>query len=673
MKEKFINYIINHDVFEDAPDTDFSDPAFAYDYNEVQELYFDNAQNNYVFLVGETGLRKTDMLGRICRDLLQRGIEKEQILYLDYELPFLQEANILDVFQKAIMERHEITYLVVNEIQECGDWFLFANRLRKMYPNIKLLCSSSTPPYIFEKIYDERCEFCKIVVLSTKNASNIKYETKSFGIYHEFKYNRKGDIIEIKGLTKEGKSLKKHIIPAKIDGVPVKVIASGAFHDRSEMTEILIPDGIEMIGDYAFSKCSGLVEINLPHTLKFIGEHAFLGAKNLKLIHGGESVEHIGNSALYDTKWFKDQGSFAILGKTLYKYLGIEREVTLPHGIEMLSGYCFANTKVESVIFGKKIDFPEGIFYNCTSLKHVDFIPKSVPPFAFYNCKMLDENLDIDSIGKFGMFGCSSLKQIAVKNFAPCAMTNCAQLINVKGLVYAEKGALWNCHSLCVVPNDLQKIGIVAFGKTAVKDFEFIGHSIGDYAFYATDLRSVSIAKSTSIGKGIFYNCIKLKQMDIPGNRKLSYYFSGECPQIKTLIVHGDICDDFCRNNPYLEMLELNDVKNFGRWSFYNNSALKTIIFNNVNRIGDWAFAYCDELETIELPAETVEIGMNAFRYCHWLKKILIHCDRVIPFGANAFYSIDEKAEFTVPSSLVEQYKRSRLWNAFKSQISVKD
>ena len=89
MEEKFINYIMNHDVFEDASDTDFSDPAFAYDYNEVQELYFDGTQNNYVFLTGETGLRKTDMLGRICRDLLLRGIEKEQILYLDYELPFL--------------------------------------------------------------------------------------------------------------------------------------------------------------------------------------------------------------------------------------------------------------------------------------------------------------------------------------------------------------------------------------------------------------------------------------------------------------------------------------------------------------------------------------------------------------------------------------------------------
>ena len=146
MEEKFISYIMNHDVFEDASDTDFSDPAFAYDYNEVQELYFDESQNNYVFLTGETGLRKKDMLGRICRDLLLRGIEKEQILYLDYELPFLQEANIFEVFQRIIAERHEITYLVVNEIQECGDWFSFANWLREMYPNVKLLCSSSTPP-----------------------------------------------------------------------------------------------------------------------------------------------------------------------------------------------------------------------------------------------------------------------------------------------------------------------------------------------------------------------------------------------------------------------------------------------------------------------------------------------------------------------------------------------
>ena len=84
MDKKFIDYIRKLDILDEGLDIDFFDLAFAYDYNEVQELYFDIEKNNYVFLAGETGLRKKDMLARICKDLTMRGVEKEDILYLDY-------------------------------------------------------------------------------------------------------------------------------------------------------------------------------------------------------------------------------------------------------------------------------------------------------------------------------------------------------------------------------------------------------------------------------------------------------------------------------------------------------------------------------------------------------------------------------------------------------------
>lgn len=115
-----------------------------------------------------------------------------------------------------------------------------------------------------------------------KNASNIKHESQTFGVFEEFKYNQKGDVIEIKGLTKEGKGMTHHTVPAMINGKTVRIIASGAFHDRSEMLSIDLPDTIEMIGDYAFSKCCNLTEISLPKALTYIGDHSFLGAKNSK-------------------------------------------------------------------------------------------------------------------------------------------------------------------------------------------------------------------------------------------------------------------------------------------------------------------------------------------------------------------------------------------------------
>ena len=39
MEQKFIDYFRQLDILDEGLNTDFSDLAFAYDYNEVQELY----------------------------------------------------------------------------------------------------------------------------------------------------------------------------------------------------------------------------------------------------------------------------------------------------------------------------------------------------------------------------------------------------------------------------------------------------------------------------------------------------------------------------------------------------------------------------------------------------------------------------------------------------------
>ena len=46
MEQKFVDYIRRLDILKEETDTDFSDLSFAYDYNEVQELYFDETKNN---------------------------------------------------------------------------------------------------------------------------------------------------------------------------------------------------------------------------------------------------------------------------------------------------------------------------------------------------------------------------------------------------------------------------------------------------------------------------------------------------------------------------------------------------------------------------------------------------------------------------------------------------
>jgi hypothetical protein len=56
---------------------------------------------------------------------------------------------------------------------------------------------------------------------------------------------------------------------------------------------IVIPEGVEKIGDYAFAKLTALKEVVLPSTLNTIGMGAFMGCTSLTTVSGLEHVKFI--------------------------------------------------------------------------------------------------------------------------------------------------------------------------------------------------------------------------------------------------------------------------------------------------------------------------------------------------------------------------------------------
>ncbi len=663
------DYIRSLDIIEELDDIDFSDKAFAYDYNEVQELFFDEVENNYVLLVGRTGLRKKDMIGRIFKDLQLRGIPSEDVLYLDYERPLIKDADPSEIVSKFVKERIESgsLYLIINEIQEIRNWFQFLNDIRCGESNVKILASSSTPPYIYEKMFDTDCSFCKIVVLSEKNDSNIKYETTTFGVFNEFKYNVKNGIVEIKGLTVEGKKMPSHRIPSEIDGYPVRIIASGAFHDRREIKDIQIPESISMIGDYAFSKCSGLESVSFPENLEFIGDHAFLGASELSTIDGGENVKHVGNSAFYGTKWIKNQGDFAIIGKVLYKYNGTSHVVDIPDDIETLAPYSFSDTDITHVKLPESVKLEEGVFYNCSKLEDINLELEQIPAFTFYGCRELRYTRHVSKAGKFSFYNCSSLISVRVDVAEACSFACCGSLKSIDSLEKADKGAFWNCGRLARVElSDTEWIGDCSFGRTAIADIKTAARRIGSYAFMdCIDLIKISVGGNPNIGRNPLFGCKSVSEMSVPGKDKIMWYFGKHPDNLIKLTVFGDICDDFCRNCITLKELTLRNVGKFGRWCFYKNSSLSFVFLENVRTIGDWSFAYCARISKITLPSTVDYIGMNAFRYCSELKSIILESDRPVEFGANAFYSTHPSKSFFVQRDLINQYSGIKEWKEY--------
>jgi hypothetical protein len=183
----------------------FNDANLIYDYNEVLELFY--GSQDPVFINGSTKLKKTELLHQVMKELGDRGYTSEEVFYIDCRVPFLRELNVLEEINK-----DKIKFILINEIQELLNFVDLVDYFYDRLSNIKLVATCSVPEVLYELQYDKYRNL-KIVVLSEKNDSNIKIDQVTFGVYGDLKYNIKNGVCEIKGMTKEGKKRKKHIIP----------------------------------------------------------------------------------------------------------------------------------------------------------------------------------------------------------------------------------------------------------------------------------------------------------------------------------------------------------------------------------------------------------------------------------------------------------------------------
>jgi hypothetical protein len=79
------------------------------------------------------------------------------------------------------------------------------------------------------------------------------------------------------------------VIPETIEGCPVTEIGGTAFCDMA-ITSIVIPNGVERIGNSAFWGCYRLETMTVPSTLKIVEHDAFYNCDALKTVNYGGSM-----------------------------------------------------------------------------------------------------------------------------------------------------------------------------------------------------------------------------------------------------------------------------------------------------------------------------------------------------------------------------------------------
>ena len=81
-----------------------------------------------------------------------------------------------------------------------------------------------------------------------------------------------------------------------------KEIDEHAFEGSSRLTELVLPDSLQVIGSYAFASCSALEKAEIPSCVRRIEDHAFSNDKILSEVRFSEGLAYIGDQAFAYTK-----------------------------------------------------------------------------------------------------------------------------------------------------------------------------------------------------------------------------------------------------------------------------------------------------------------------------------------------------------------------------------
>lgn len=114
----------------------------------------------------------------------------------------------------------------------------------------------------------------------------------------------------------EGSGIKKIELPKSI-----QTIKGGAFQECSDLTEIVLSNGLKKIGDFAFYKCGQLKYIAIPVSVEEIGYNAFTSCDDLTVVLP-DTVQKIGSGALSDVTVYTSAESSREGWSQLGKYLG---------------------------------------------------------------------------------------------------------------------------------------------------------------------------------------------------------------------------------------------------------------------------------------------------------------------------------------------------------------
>ena len=121
------------------------------------------------------------------------------------------------------------------------------------------------------------------------------------------------------------------------------------FYNCKNLTEVVLPDGIELIGKYMFYQCNSLTEITIPNTVKAMEQQAFYYCSQLSKVtfaEGNDSNGLILTGGVYGSQY----------GTSYYPVF--DRcdnltQIAFPKRLETLGAYALCSTNISQITFSE--------------------------------------------------------------------------------------------------------------------------------------------------------------------------------------------------------------------------------------------------------------------------------------------------------------------------------
>lgn len=382
--------------------------------------------------------------------------------------------------------------------------------------------------------YDEWGNLDTDYVIVSQAKSNNSFYSGTIEIPETIEYNGITSVVKsIDQKTFENCTLDKVILPATLESV------SGFYY--ATVNEVIIPEGIKLIGRDAFNNCKNLKTVSIPSSVECIDIYAF-GNSEIEYLIIPEGVTHINGYAFMGCKKIKTlnlPSSITFIGAKTFLDSGIE-EITIPEGIKTIHGSTFEGCKQLKTLHlpTSVIEIGEKAFYYSgieeISLENVRYIGE----WAFAGTNIKSANLKSLNLSLTNLYE----KELSKGVFSSCKYLE--SIILPKSIIDIKGYAFSGCKNLKQIslPESLKTIDEGAFKGSGLIEIELPKSmtNIDMYAFKSCkNLVKVDMSKVENLSylqEQAFYECINLKEILFPKKiSQIMYKVFDYCESLETL------------------------------------------------------------------------------------------------------------------------------------------